>query len=85
VAEYLLEESGSSVQALQAALKHLQLYGGEADGRRTPALFLALQRYAVDRRADEVANGEWEHIARRTLFHILSDDSRIPADIRKQL
>ena len=85
VAEYLLEEASGSVQALQAALKHLQLFAGEADGRRTPALFLALQRYAVERQADEVANGEIEHLVRRTLFHILSGDSRIPADIRKQL
>ncbi|HYM31215.1 MAG TPA: hypothetical protein VEU47_07955 [Candidatus Cybelea sp.] len=85
VAEYLLEYDRGGVLALQAALKHLEFYSGETDGGRTPALFLALQRYAVDRKADEVAAGDLEHLTRRTLFHILTDDPRIPADIRKQL
>jgi hypothetical protein len=84
VAEYLLQNDAGGIKALQTALQDLKFYQGAIDGQRTPALFSALQNYAVARQADEVAMGEWEHLTRRSLASILAHDSQIPADLRQK-
>jgi len=85
VAEYLLQDDAAGIRALQAALLQLKFYQGPIDGLRSTPLFLALQSYAVDRKADEVATGEWEHLTLRSLYSILKHDSQIPADLREKL